>query len=73
MRESSSSQPDGPRKDLQGQPRVRMTFQQLQLYAEMIERHRRSGRRDGEAGGVPADPRRPNRLSGGAAAALDFG
>lgn len=72
MRDIFSSQPDGPRKNWHGHPTARLTLEKLQQYAEMIDRLTRKGRRDGEAGGVPADPRRPNTLSGGAAAALEF-
>jgi hypothetical protein len=73
MRDSSAPEPDGPRKDLRGQLRPPMTCTQLQKCAEMIARYRRPGRRDDEAGlGAPVDPRKPNTLSGGATAPLEF-
>lgn len=73
-----ANQPDYPRKDLGDGPIPPLTFDQLQAYAEFAalaarSMRRRGRRRDGEAGaGIPADPRKPNTLSGGAAAALDF-
>lgn len=40
---------------------------------ERFGRRRRSRRKGREDGGVPVEPNRPNTLSGGAAAELDFG
>lgn len=37
----------------------------------LLPRRRRKGK-DSEDGGVPVEPNRPNTLSGGAAAALEF-
>ena len=37
-----------------------------------IPRRRRDGDKDSDEGGVPVEPNRPNTLSGGAAAELEF-
>lgn len=67
------SEPDGSRKSLHGERRLPMSLAQRQAYATLIPRFGRGGRRNGESGaGVAADPRKPNTLSGGAAAALEF-
>ncbi len=61
----------GPCRDSHGQLWPRMTLAQLCVAAERVmRRKRRPGSASGD--GVPADPRRPDTLSGGAAAALDF-
>jgi hypothetical protein len=42
------------------------------LLAAIIVRKRRRGRKDLEPDGVPVEPNRPNTLSGGAEAPLEF-
>jgi hypothetical protein len=41
-------------------------------YLRFLNRPRRSRGKDPEDGGVPVEPNRPNTLSGGAAAELEF-
>lgn len=69
MRDASSS---GPRKDLHGERRTEMTLEQLQRLSERINKRSRRKGPGGFDTGVPVDPRRPNTLSGGAAAPLEF-
>lgn len=46
---------------------------QLRMIADLAIRHQRRRKPPGTAAApVPADPRKPDTLSGGAAAALDF-
>lgn len=48
-------------------------FERMARRMPGLRRNRRGGK-SGEGGeGVPVDPNRPSQLSGGAAAALDFG
>lgn len=58
--------PDGRRR----QP-GRVSLPGRHMLAWLKSRRHRRGR-DDEDGGVPVEPNRPNSLSGGAAAALDF-
>lgn len=48
----------------------------IHFYRIIVDQHarlkRRRPRKDEEPGGVPVEPNRPNTLSGGAAAALEF-
>jgi hypothetical protein len=41
-------------------------------WAEAMKRRKRKPGKDGDRGGVPVEPDRPNTLTGGAAAELDF-
>ena len=41
-------------------------------YLRFGPRRRRSGEKDPEDGGVPVEPNKPNTLTGGAAAELEF-
>ena len=42
------------------------------LIPPQLKRRRRKGGKDDEEGGVPVEPNKPNTLSGGAAAELEF-
>ena len=61
----------GPR--LSSEERLRVAREKT-FVRRMVDRLRRNHKRsDGEAGeSVPVEPNRPNNLSGGAAAALEF-
>jgi hypothetical protein len=41
-------------------------------WAEAMKRRKRKPGKDSDRGGVPVEPDRPNTLTGGAAAELDF-
>ena len=61
----------GPRRSSEERLRIARERTFASRLADRIKR--RNKRRDGEAGdSVPVEPNRPNDLSGGAAAALEF-
>jgi hypothetical protein len=64
--------PRPPRPDPFGPPFLpRSTLRTLALVA-MLKRGRKGKDKDPDRGGVPVEPNRPNTLTGGAAAPLEF-
>jgi hypothetical protein len=69
-----------PRPDLPRMPRIpappssaRLSVAALALALQRLNRGPPKGKRkDSDEGGVPVEPNRPNTLTGGAAAALEF-
>lgn len=60
-----------PRRSSEERLRLALKRAGIQRFADRLRRGKKRG--DGEVGeGAPVEPNRPNNLSGGAAAALEF-
>jgi hypothetical protein len=62
--------PRPPRPDPVGRPSRRRSHLATLALVAMLARRRKG--KDPDRGGVPVEPNRPNTLTGGAAAALEF-
>jgi hypothetical protein len=61
-----------PRRSIRSGRRRRTPLDDFAAYLNNLRRPRRNGGKDKDDGGVPVDPTRPNTLTGGAAAELEF-